>query len=69
MSVDRIEQRCTICVVYFEPRALLLDEDDILQFLEVVEIFNARLVLLPVDHLVADVVVLDHVLEAAVVAE
>lgn len=69
MSVDLVEQRCTIGIVYLEPGALLLDEEDILQFFEVVEVLDACLMLLSIDHLVADVVVLDDILEAAVVAE
>ncbi len=69
MSVDLVEQRCTIGIVYLESGALLLDEEDILQFFEVVEVLDACLVLLSIDHLVADVVVLDDILEAAVVAE
>lgn len=69
MSIDFIKKRCTICIIYFEPGALLLNEEDILQFLEIVKILNTCLMLLSVDHLVADEVVLYDILEAAIVTE
>lgn len=69
MSVHLVEQRGSVCIVYLEAGALLLDEEDVLEFFKVIEILNTGLVFFPINNLIADVVILDDVLKAAVVAE
>jgi hypothetical protein len=55
-------------VVDLEPRRLLFDQEEALEFLEEVDVFDAILVFLAVDDLLAGEVRLDDVLEVAVVA-
>lgn len=69
MRVYLVQQRCGVGIVDLEPGAFPLDEEEVLDLLKVVQVLNAGLMLLPVDHLITEVVILDDVLKAPIVPQ
>ena len=69
MSINLIEESCTVGIIYFEPWAVFFKQKKIFEFLEVVQIFNTCFMFFTIDHLIADEVIFYYIFEAPVVPQ
>lgn len=69
MRINLIQQVSIIHIIYLEHRALLLDHEYIFQLLEVEQSLYTCLMLLLVDNSLWGIVVLDYILEWAIVSQ
>ena len=69
MSIHLVQQGGTSRIVHLKSAAVLLEEEQAFEFLEIVQIFNSRLMFLAIDYLIANEIIFDDIFGAPIVPQ